>query len=68
MKLMAEDAKSLGIVERILSESEIGKKEFYDRIRVFLTEELKELSEDIDLTQKRYDRFRRIGVNAVIKE
>ena len=67
LKLMAEDAKSLGIVERILSESEIGKKEFYDRIRVLLTEELKELSGDIDLTQKRYDRFRRIGVNAVIK-
>ena len=30
LKLMAEDAKGLGVIERILSEKEIGKKEFYD--------------------------------------
>ena len=45
-----------------------GKKEFYDRIRTLLTEEIKELSGDIDLTQNRYDRFRNLGVSAVIKE
>ena len=65
LKLTAEDAKSLGVIERILSEREIGKKEFYDRIRSLLTEELSELSSDLDLISKRYDRFRRIGVDAV---
>ena len=68
LKLTAEDAKSLGMIERILSENDIGKKEFYDRIRVLLTEELKMLSVDIDLTQKRYVRFRNLGVSAVTKE
>lgn len=65
LKLTAEDAKSLGVIERILSENEIGKKEFYDRIRLLLIEELGELSNDPDLVGKRYDRFRSIGVDAV---
>ena len=30
LRLTAEDAKSLGVIERILSENDIGKKEFYD--------------------------------------
>lgn len=68
LKLTAEDAKSLGVIERILSEKDIGKKEFYDRIRTLLTDELKRLSSDMDLTQSRYDRFRNLGVSAVIKE
>ncbi len=68
LKLTAEDAKSLGVVERILSENAIGKKEFYDRIRILLAEELNQLSEDIDLTQTRYDRYRNLGVSAVVKE
>lgn len=68
LKLTAEDAKSLGVIERILSENDIGKREFYERIRTLLTEELGELSSDPDLIGKRYDRFRRIGVNAVVKE
>ena len=56
------------MIERILSENDIGKKEFYDRIRILLTEEIKKLSGDIDLTQNRYDRFRSMGVSAVMKE
>lgn len=68
LKITAEDAKSLGVIERILSENDIGKKEFYDRIRTLLAEELEELSKDIDLTQNRYDRFRNMGIGAVIKE
>lgn len=68
LKLTAEDAKSLGVIERILSEKEIGKKEFYDRIRNLLTVEIKELENDPDLIGSRYERFRRIGVSAVIKE
>lgn len=68
LKLTAEDAKSLSIIERILSEKEIGKKEFYDRIRTLLTEEIDILTNDYDLVGNRYDRFRNIGVSAVIKE
>lgn len=68
LKLTAEDAKSLGVIERILSENDIGKKEFYDRIRVLLTEEIKVLADDVDLVENRYDRFRSLGVNAIIKE
>ena len=68
LKMTAEDAKALGIIEKILSEKDIGKKEFYDRIRALLTDQLAELSQDPDLVGKRYDRFRRIGTAAVIKE
>ena len=65
LRLTAEDAKSLGIVERILSEKELGKKEFYHRIRALLEEELESLAQDSDLVSKRYERFRRIGSSAV---
>ena len=68
LKLTAEDAKSLGVIERILSEKEIGKKEFYDRIRMLLSDEIKTLTDDPNLVGNRYDRFRNIGVSAVIKE
>jgi acetyl-CoA carboxylase carboxyl transferase subunit alpha len=67
LKLTAEDAKNLGVIERILSEADLGTPEFYDRIRELLIEEIKELSNDMDLTQHRYDRFRKIGVDAVLK-
>ena len=65
LKLTAEDAKSLGVIERILPEADIGKKVFYDRIRMALTEELETLAQDPELISKRYDRFRRIGTGAV---
>lgn len=68
LKLTANDAKSLGVIERILSENDIGKKEFYDRIRSLLSKELDELSSDPDLAAGRYDRFRAIGADAVAKE
>ena len=61
LKLTAEDAKSLGIIERILSERDLGKPEFYDRIRGLLDKEIQELSHEPELVQKRYERFRRIG-------
>lgn len=68
LKLTSEDAKSLGVIERILSEENIGQKEFYDKIRALLVEELGGLSSDLDLIGKRYERFRRIGADAVNKE
>lgn len=68
LKLTAEDAKSLGVIERILSEKDIGKKEFFDRIRTLLTQELEVLASDIELVERRYDRFRNLGVSAVSGE
>ena len=50
-----------GVIERIISENDIGKKEFYERIKKLITEELEALSEDCDLVSKRYERFRRMG-------
>ena len=61
LKLTAEDAKSLGIIERILSEKDIGTRVFFNRIRSLLNTEVQELSQDPELLQKRYERFRRIG-------
>ena len=68
LKLTAEDARTLGVIERILPEKDIGKKEFYTHIRTLLEEELQELSGDVDLISKRYDRFRRIGAQRDAKE
>lgn len=62
LKLTAEDAKAFGIIERILSEQDLGKLEFYERIKLLLSDELNELLIEPDLIQKRYDRFRKIGV------
>lgn len=67
LKLTAEDARSFGVIEKILSEKDLGKKEFYDRIRLLLAEELESLSKEPDLVANRYDRFRNMGVAAVIK-
>jgi acetyl-CoA carboxylase carboxyl transferase subunit alpha len=62
LKITAEDAKKLGVIEQIISEDDIGKKEFFDRIRVMLGKEIKELSSDTELVGKRYERFKNIGV------
>ena len=65
LKLTAQDAKGLGIIEEILSEEEIGTKPFYDRIRVMLESEVQQLSEDPELLTARYDRFRKIGAAGI---
>lgn len=62
LKLTARDALRLGVIERIISEKEMGTTPFYDRIRADLVTELKELLRDPELIQKRYDRFRKLGV------
>lgn len=61
LKLTAADARELGVVERILSEKNLGEKPFYDRIREDLVKELEILGNDPDLIAARYNRFRRIG-------
>ena len=66
LKMTAEDAKSLGIADRILSENAMGTKLFYERIRQLLYEELRQLSQDPELITKRYDRYRRLGCDAPI--
>lgn len=68
LKLTAEDAKSLGVTEKVLLEKDMGKEAFYDRIRNLLMEEVGLLSADLDLVGKRYERFRRIGTDAVTEE
>lgn len=65
LKLTAYDAKDLGIIERIISENDIGKKVFYDRIRSQLTKEVNALIQEPELISKRYQRFRRIGTGTV---
>jgi acetyl-CoA carboxylase carboxyl transferase subunit alpha len=62
LKLTAEYAKNLGVIEQILSEEDIGTKEFYERIRTLLYEEIKDLARDPELVGKRYDRFKGIGI------
>jgi len=68
LKLTAEDAKNLGIIERILSEKEMGKREFFERVQRMLAEEIQMLEQDFDLINKRYERFRKIGVSVLVKE
>ena len=62
LKLTAEDAEKLGVIERTLPEDDIGEKVYYDRIRTLLTDEIAELSHMPDLIEARYRRFRRIGM------
>lgn len=61
LRLTAEDAKTLGVVERTLSEEGIGEPAFYDRLRSALYDEVKLLVADPELLQKRYNRFRNLG-------
>lgn len=62
LRLTAEDALSLGIIEEILPEHDLGTKTFYDRLHRLLEKELRELANEPELVQKRYERFRRIGM------
>ena len=64
LKLTAEDARTLGIVERIIPENDLGSPEFYQWLQGEIAAQLSELAEDPDLLQKRYDRFREIGADA----
>ena len=56
------DIICIGIIEKIIPETDIGKQPFYDRLHRSLADELQILEKDPDLIQKRYDRFRRLGV------
>ena len=63
LKLTAEDALRLGVIEKIIPETDLGKPEFYEKLKQALLEELSTLSQlppEI-LLDARYRRFRRIG-------
>lgn len=62
LKLTAQDALTLSVIERMISEEDLGQTPFYQRIQKMLASELQKLSENQQLLQQRYDRFRRIGV------
>lgn len=64
LKLTARDALTLSVIERMISEEELGKPSFYARIRAAFRAELRQLAGREDLIQARYERFRRIGCPA----
>ena len=68
LKLTARDALTLGIIERIIEENDIGQIPFYARIRRMLSQEFDVLKEHDDLLNARYHRFRRIGAPSEKKE
>lgn len=63
LRLTAEDALSLGVTERIISEKDIGREGFYQNIKKELAAKLKELCalSPEQLRAGRYERFRKIG-------
>ena len=68
LKLTAHDALTLGMIERIIEENDLGQESFYANIRALLLEELQILAASGDLPAQRYDRFLRIGAPTSEKE
>ncbi len=63
LRLTAQDALALKVAERVISEEKLGEPEFYSRLRKELSLEVKMLSREKDLKEKRYRRFRSFGEN-----
>lgn len=65
LKLTAGDALQLGVIEKIIPETDLGKPEFYEKLKQALLEELTTLSRLTPeaLLEARYRRFRRIGAD-----
>ena len=61
LKLTARDALTASVIERMISEEDLGLPDFYGQIRTQLTQELQQLIADDRLLQHRYERFRRLG-------
>lgn len=61
LRLTAEDALSLGVIDGLIAEENMGRPEFYEDIRNLLVRCLGELSADDDLAASRYERFRAMG-------
>lgn len=58
LKISAEDALRLKIVEKVIPENDIGSTAFYDRLKSMLLQELDMLKHNNGLVQDRYARFR----------
>lgn len=61
LKLTAWDALDLGIIERVISEKELGQSGFYTRLADRIEKELQVLMRQEDLLERRYARFRALG-------
>ncbi len=61
LKITAEDALNLSVIERIIRESDLGQRAFYADLRDQLAAELAALEKLPNLPESRYQRFRRIG-------
>ena len=68
LKLTAQDALTLSVIERMISEGNLGQPSFYAGLRKQLSQELGRLANNEQLLQQRYERFRRIGVPAQQKD
>ena len=66
LKLTADDALALGVVESVLPEADLGEPEFYDALSQRLMREVDALTEMPiqELLSARYARFRRFGGEA----
>ncbi len=64
LKLTAQDALLLSVIEKIIPEKELGKGSFYDGIKTALSTQLKHFMSvsGEELIEKRYRRFRSIGI------
>ena len=61
LRMTADDALMLGVIERIIPEAGIGTSDFYRSLKQELKREVLILQEDPELLQKRYLRFRKLG-------
>ena len=66
LKLTADDALALGVVESVIPELNLGEPEFYDALAQRLMREIDALTEMPiqELLSARYARFRRFGGEA----
>ena len=63
LKLTAQDSLENGLIEKIISEEQIGEEDFYERIKDMIYDEFCELrkTDTVELLENRYRRFRVIG-------
>ncbi len=61
LKLTAQDALKLGVVEAVLSERGLGQPAYYAGLRARFLAEIERLEAREDLTEQRYERFRAFG-------
>lgn len=61
LRLTADDALSLGVAERVISEEGLGTPAFYGKLADELYDEIEVLLDTENLTERRYQRFRSFG-------